>query len=61
MDKPNNHEPGAGSNARHTHQTSTELGIFFWLVLLRVIKEQKLHKDKAGKRVEHVTRHETPR
>ena len=29
MDKPNNHEPGAGSNARHTHQTSTELGIFF--------------------------------
>lgn len=28
MDKPNNHEPEAGSNARHTHQTSTELGIF---------------------------------
>ena len=44
MDKPNNHEPEAGSNARHTHQTSTELGIFFWLVLLRVIKEQKLQK-----------------
>lgn len=60
MDKPNNHEPEAGSNARHTHQTSTELGIFFWLVLLRVIKEQKLQKGKAGKRVEHVTRHETP-
>ena len=49
MDKPNNHEPEAGSNARHTHQTSTELGIFL-VSFAPCNKRTKITKRQGGEK-----------